>query len=88
MTPAKDHNSDAAAKTWKEIRQRAREHAIAAIDSLAEIAANGESENARIAASNAILDRAYGKAQTTSAVEEDSVPSNIEVRFVEPGRAT
>ena len=87
MTAVEGHNSDGAAKTWREIQRRAREHAMSAIDSLADIAANGESENARIAASNAILDRAYGKAQTTRTVDDDAVPRNIKVRFVEPGEA-
>ena len=39
----------------------AKDHAAAALKSLAEISTSGESESARVAASVAILDRAYGK---------------------------
>lgn len=39
----------------------AKTHAPSAMKALAEIAARGESEAARVSAANAILDRAYGK---------------------------
>lgn len=39
----------------------ARKHSAVAMKALADIAAKGESESARVAASNSILDRAYGK---------------------------
>jgi hypothetical protein len=39
----------------------ARKHTDVAMKALADIAAKGESESARVAASNSILDRAYGK---------------------------
>lgn len=45
-------------KTFAEI---AKEHAPAALDMLAKIAASSESDSARVAACNSILDRAYGK---------------------------
>lgn len=39
----------------------ARKHTDVAMKALADIAAKGESESARVAASNSILDRAYGR---------------------------
>lgn len=43
------------------IAEMAQEYAEEAISTLAQIATMGESESARVAAANAILDRAYGK---------------------------
>lgn len=39
----------------------AREHTDTALRALVDIAKKGESENARVAAANSLLDRAYGK---------------------------
>ena len=39
----------------------AREYSVNALDCLVEIAKGGESEQARVSASNSILDRAFGK---------------------------
>jgi hypothetical protein len=44
-----------------EIRELARQHTITALQTLAEICQNGENESARVAAANALLDRAWGK---------------------------
>ena len=44
-----------------EIRAASQVHAAAALATLAEIARNGESESSRVAASTALLDRAYGR---------------------------
>jgi hypothetical protein len=44
------------------IAELARQYTDTALDALAHIAAHGESEAARVAASNALLDRGYGKA--------------------------
>jgi Family of unknown function (DUF5681) len=48
-------------KVVAEVQELARKHAPAAIKQLAAIAMKGESEQARVAACNALLDRAYGK---------------------------
>lgn len=45
-------------KTFAEI---AKEHAPIALETLAKIAKSSENDSARVAACNAILDRAYGK---------------------------
>jgi hypothetical protein len=44
-----------------EIRELARQHTPMALAMLVEICQNGESESARVAAANAILDRGWGK---------------------------
>jgi hypothetical protein len=41
----------------------ARQNTGVAMDTLIEVAKGGQSESARVAAANAILDRGYGKAQ-------------------------
>lgn len=48
-------------KSLTEIRSLARSYTEMAIQSLAGIAQNGESESARVAAINALLDRGWGK---------------------------
>jgi hypothetical protein len=44
-----------------EIRELARQHTTAALQTLVEICQNGENESARVTAANAILDRGWGK---------------------------
>src|SRR5215471_7747045 len=44
-----------------EIRDLAREHTDIAVRALVEIAANGRSESARVAAANSLLDRGWGR---------------------------
>ena len=44
-----------------DLREIARQHTEAALQTLVDIAANGENESARVAAANAILDRGWGK---------------------------
>ena len=48
----------------------AREHARTAIAALAEVAAKGGSDAARVSAANALLDRGYGR--TAQATPEDA----------------
>ena len=56
-------NNDATTPTQKRrlISDIAREFTEVAVRSLVEIARSGGSESARVAAANALLDRAYGK---------------------------
>ena len=58
-------------KATAEIRSLAREHGPAAIAELARLAKEAQSEQARIAACNALLDRAYGRSQTSQPIEID-----------------
>jgi hypothetical protein len=48
-------------KEYGEIRDLARQHTDLALQTLAEIAAHGENESARVSAANALLDRGWGK---------------------------
>lgn len=43
------------------LTELAREHTSTALNVLVEVAKRGESDSARVAAANALLDRAYGK---------------------------
>jgi len=45
----------------RQIADMAKEHGPTALQTLVDIATTGEGESARVAASNAILDRAYGR---------------------------
>jgi hypothetical protein len=56
-------------KATAEIRSLAREHGPDAIAKLARLAKEAESEQARIFACNALLDRAYGRSQATQLIE-------------------
>src|SRR5262245_48747962 len=56
-------------KATAEVRWLAREHGPEAIAELARLAKEARSEPARIAACNALLDRAYGRAQGSQVVE-------------------
>jgi Family of unknown function (DUF5681) len=58
-----------------EIRELARQHTITALQTLAEICQNGENESARVAAANALLDRAWGKPAVP--VVADDAPMEI-----------
>jgi hypothetical protein len=58
-------------KATAEIRMLAREHGAAAIEELARLATEAQSETARISACNALLDRAYGRSQASQLIELD-----------------
>jgi hypothetical protein len=77
-------------KDLKEIQALAREKSPMALETLAQIASAGKTEPARVAAANAILDRAYGKAPQAVTGEggEGPVLANITVTFVRPDAAS
>jgi hypothetical protein len=58
------HQKGVPNKTGRELRELARQYAPAAIKALEEICKNGESEAARVAAANSLLDRGHGKPTT------------------------
>jgi hypothetical protein len=58
-------------KATAEIRTLAREHGPAAIQELARLAKEAQSEQARISACTALLDRAYGRSQASQLIELD-----------------
>ncbi len=63
-------------KRSAEIRALARRHTASALAALIEIATQGSSESARVAAANALLDRGWGK--PGSAPPELAVPERLE----------
>ena len=56
-------------KATAEIRTLARQHGPEAIAELAHLAKEAQSEQARISACNALLDRAYGRSQASQLIE-------------------
>ncbi|MBA9063122.1 hypothetical protein GGQ91_002510 [Methylobacterium fujisawaense] len=84
--PGQSGNPGGRPKASARVRDAAREHTEAAIQVLVDIAMSGESEAARVAAANAILDRGYGK--PTQPIDGDgeggAIPTGIVVTFVRP----
>jgi len=66
------------AETGKTLAEMAREHSPRALEILRDIAENGESEAARIAAVNALLDRGYGRPPQAPPLKEEDEPFNVE----------
>lgn len=84
--PGQSGNPGGRPKALKEIQELARSHAPAAIETLAILATSAESEQARVAAANSILDRAVGKPAQAVTGEggEGPVLAAITVNFVKP----
>lgn len=62
-------------KATADIKEAAQQYSASALQTLVDIATNGESEAARVAAANAILDRAHGKPkQSVEATGADGAP--------------
>lgn len=65
--------------TKHSIEGLAAEHAPAALQALVYVATNGQTEAARVAAANSILDRAFGKARQSVAHENpDGTPLTLQ----------
>jgi hypothetical protein len=62
-----------------EIRELARQHTMTALRTLIEIADHGENESARVTATNAILDRGWGKPAVPVAAAD--LPQEITINF-------
>ncbi|OHV16375.1 hypothetical protein BK022_12595 [Methylorubrum extorquens] len=82
--PGQSGNPGGRPKASARVRDAAREHTEAALAVLVQIATAGESEAARVAAANAILDRGYGK--PTQPVDGDgeggAIPVGLTVQFI------
>jgi hypothetical protein len=76
--PGAGRKPGAVNKTTLELREAAQKHGPEMLEELARLAKNAESEAARVAAANSILDRAYGKPK--QAVEH-SGPENGPIEF-------
>lgn len=72
------------------VRKAAQKFGQAALDELARLMANSESDSVRVAACNAILDRAYGKslAQIAHTGKDDSPILTENVSMLELARRT
>ncbi|MGC5779491.1 DUF5681 domain-containing protein [Methylobacterium sp. NFXW15] len=85
--PGQSGNPGGRPKASARVRDAAREHTERALQVLVEIATEGESEAARVAAANAILDRGYGK--PSQPVDGDgeggAIPTSMTVQFIRPG---
>jgi hypothetical protein len=66
------------------LSELAREHSEEAIKALADIAANGESEAARVSAATALLDRAFGRPRQDLGIE--MVPDEATAALLEQAR--
>lgn len=75
-------------KSLTEIRSLARSYTEMAIQSLAGIAQNGESESARVAAAQALLDRGWGKPTQPISGDDESGPLVIRWMTNHNGSAT
>jgi len=86
--PGQSGNPGGRPKASARVRDAAREHTEAAIQVLVDIALGGESEAARVAAANAILDRGYGK--PSQPVDGDgeggAILTGMTVTFIRPGQ--
>lgn len=66
-------------KSTAEVKALAAGYAPAALKELARLAIKAQSEQARVAACNAILDRAYGKPTQTIAGDPDGAPLTMQL---------
>lgn len=62
-------------KATADIRDAAQEYSAQALQVLVDVATSGESEAARVAAANAILDRAHGK-------PKQGIDANVQAEMV------
>ena len=73
----------AANKATADIREAASQYTQLALNTLVEVATEGDSAAARVAAANAILDRAHGKPkQSVEASGPDGGPINTVTRIM------
>lgn len=70
-----------------DVRSLARAHTETCIRSLAGIAVNGESEAARVAAINSLLDRGWGKPPQAHTGEDGEGDIRITIRHIMEGTA-
>ena len=86
--PGQSGNPGGRPKASAKVRDLAREYTEQALQVLVEIATEGESEAARVAAANAILDR--GKGKPTQPIDGDGeggpIPTSMTVTFIRPGQ--
>jgi hypothetical protein len=72
--PGVSGNPSGMSRALVEVTDLARRHAPEALGALVEIATQGESESARVAAAIALLDRGYGRPQALTHLVEHRSP--------------
>jgi len=80
FNPGQSGNPGGRPKGLAEVRELARAHTTLAISALAEIAAHGSSEAARIASAIALLDRGWGRPAVSIELHEPD-PEDLAARF-------
>lgn len=79
-------------KTIAEVRELARSYTVEAIEAMAQIMLAGESEAARVAAAEKVLDRGWGKAPVTASGEGGEGDARqhhaIELVIVDPAKTS
>jgi hypothetical protein len=84
FTAGQSGNPGGRPKAIREVQELARAHTVTAIEKLAEIAENGKSESAQIAAAVALLDRGWGRpAQTLHATHTLDERDAAELTYAE-----
>src|SRR5277367_6009221 len=78
--PGQSGNPGGRPKGLAEVRDLARAHTALSIGTLAEIAAHGSSEAARIASAIALLDRGWGRPAMSVELHEPH-PEDLDARF-------
>ena len=75
-------------KATKELGEAARAYTFSALETLHHICINGESEQARVSAARALLDRGHGKPKIQAEVKMDGSQAFLECwRSISEGRA-
>jgi hypothetical protein len=78
--PGAGRKPGAVNKTTLELREAAQKHGPEMLEELARLAKTAESEAARVAAANSILDRAYGKPkQSVEHMGSDGGPIQVTI---------
>jgi hypothetical protein len=80
-------NSGNMPKTLTDIRSLARSHTESSIRTLAHIAAQSESDAARVMAANSLLDRGWGKPPQAHTGEDGEGDIRITIRHIMEGTA-
>src|SRR5947207_8778417 len=78
--PGASGNPGGRPKLIADIRDLAREHTQAAVNTLVHIAENGKQESARVAAATALLDRGWGRPTQPIAGDNEMAPIGFEDR--------
>jgi hypothetical protein len=80
--PGQSGNPSGRPKVVGELRELARTHTELALATLVSVCESGETEGARVAAANAILDRGYGKPAQAYTGEDGEGPVEVALSVI------